>query len=300
MNLLNQIIVKTMPLIPKPIVKKVAMKYIAGYDLKDAINETKKLMKIGAWTTIDVLGEFVDTKEMAIEATQESSRVIDAINDHNLQSYLSIKPTSQGLGIDFDFAYKNIKKLVAKALSKNIWVRLDMENSPYTDLTLDMYRKLRADGFDNVGIVLQAYMRRSEDDVKSLMELKPSIRLCKGIYRESPEIAYQGKEEVRDNYKKLFNLIIENNMYIGIATHDEPLIKYAEDYLDNNNIEKNKYEFQMLLGVREQKRDEIIKNGHPMRIYVPYGEDWYGYSTRRLKENPNMAGHVFKAMFSSK
>ncbi len=289
-----------MPLIPKPIIKKVAMKYIAGYNLKDAVRVTKEFMAMGGWTTIDVLGEFVDNKEKAIEATEESSRVIDAIHDYKLKSYLSIKPTSQGLGIDFDFAYNNIKKLVAKSYSKGLSIRLDMENSPYTDKTLDLYRKLRADGFDNVGIVLQAYMRRSIDDVKSLIGMKPSIRLCKGIYREAESIAYQGKEEVRHNYKKLFNLIVENDMYIGIATHDEPLIIYAEDYIALNNLPKDKYEFQMLLGVREQRRDEILKSGHNTRIYVPYGEDWYGYSSRRLKENPNMAGHIFKAMFTNK
>jgi proline dehydrogenase len=300
MELFNQIIVKTMPLIPKPIIRKVAMKYIAGYELKDAVQVTKDFMAKGGWTTIDVLGEFVDNKKMAIAATEESSRVIDAIYDNKLTSYLSIKPTSQGLGIDFDFAYANIKKLVAKSLSKGLWIRLDMENSPYTDKTLDLYRKLRSEGFDNVGIVLQAYMRRSIDDVKSLIDLKPSIRLCKGIYREAENIAYQGKEEVRDNYKKLFDLIVENDMYIGIATHDEPLINYAEEYISKNNLPKDKYEFQMLLGVREQKRDELLNNGHYLRIYVPYGEDWYGYSTRRLKENPNMAGHIFKAMFSNK
>jgi len=300
MELFNQIIVKAMPLIPKPIIRRVAMKYIAGYELKDAIRVTQEFMTQGGWTTIDVLGEFVDNKKMAIAATEESSKVIDAIYKNKLITYLSIKPTSQGLGIDFDFAYENIKKLVAKALSKGLWIRIDMENSPYTDKTLDLYRKLRADGFENVGIVLQAYMRRSIDDVKSLVDLKPSIRLCKGIYREAESIAYQGKEEVRDNYKKLFNLIVENDMYIGIATHDEPLINYAEEYIAKSNLAKEKYEFQMLLGVREQKRDELLGNGHHLRIYVPYGEDWYGYSTRRLKENPNMAGHIFKAMFSSK
>lgn len=298
MNLLNQLIVKTMPFVPKAIVKRVAMKYIAGYQLSDAVNVTKQLMSINAWSTIDVLGEFVETKEMAIASTEESSKVIDAIHDNKLISYLSIKPTSQGLGIDFDFAYNNIKKLVAKAMSKNIWVRIDMENSPYTSNTLDVYRKLRAEGFDNVGIVLQAYMRRSVEDVKSLLDLKPSIRLCKGIYKESESIAYQGKEEVRDNFKKLFNLIIENDMYIGIATHDEPLINYACEYIEKNSLPKDKYEFQMLLGVREHKRDEILRNNHHLRVYIPFGEDWYGYSSRRIKENPNMAGYIFKAMFS--
>lgn len=295
--MLNQLIIKSMPLIPKSIIKQVAKRYIAGDHLSDAVKVTKNFEAKGGLTTIDVLGEFVSSKERALHERGESAKVLDAIRDNKLKTYLSIKPTSLGLGIDEQFGYENVKFLVEKAHKDNIFVRIDMENSPYTDMTLNLYRKLRAEGFDKIGIVIQAYMRRSESDILSLKDLKPSIRLCKGIYKEAPEIAFQGKQEVRDNYKKLFNIIVENDMYIGIATHDDELIHYGLDYVTKNKLSKDKYEFQMLLGVRENKRDEILKLGHKIRIYTPFGEDWYGYSTRRLKENPDMAGHIFKAFF---
>lgn len=298
--MLNQLIIKTMPLVPKFIIHQVAKRYIAGDTLQDAVNKTLELQKEGGWSTIDVLGEFVTTKERALHEKSMSSKVLDAINENKLQSYLSVKPTSLGLGIDVKFAYLNIKELLQKARQYGLKMRLDMENSPYTDKTLDLYKRFRDEGFDNVGIVIQSYMRRSYDDIEKLKDYKPSIRLCKGIYRESPEIAFQGKQEVRDNYKKLFDLIVDNKMYIGIATHDEELINFAEERIKSLSMKKEDYEFQMLLGVREEKRSELLRKGHHLRVYVPFGEDWYGYSTRRLKENPQIAGHIFKAMFSSK
>lgn len=295
--MLNQLIIKMMPFVPKPIIKKVACKYIAGDELSDAVRVSKELAQLGGMTTIDVLGEFVSTKERALHEKEMSSLVLDAINDNNLNSNLSIKPTSLGLAIDPEFGYQNIKSVIEKAAGYNLFVRLDMENSPYTTQTLDLYRRFRADGFTNTGIVIQSYMFRSEEDIRSLISLKPSIRLCKGIYKESPEIAYQGKESVRNNFKQLFNLIMENGLYIGIATHDDPLIDYAREYIIKNGIKPENYEFQMLLGVREGKRNELLKEGHRLRVYTPYGKDWYGYSTRRLKENPDMAGQIFKAIF---
>lgn len=295
--MLNKLIIKTMPLIPKPIIHMVAKKYIAGDSLKDAVNVTQEFEKLGGMTTIDVLGEFVTTKERALHEKNEAKLVLKAIKDNKLNTYLSVKPTSLGLGIDVDFAYTNIKELLSIASDNGQFVRLDMENSPYTDKTLDLFRKFRAEGFQNVGIVLQAYMFRSENDIQSLVDLKPSIRLCKGIYKESPDIAFQTKQDVRDNYKKLLRIIFDNGLYVGIATHDDILINDALEEIDKRNIKRDDYEFQMLLGVREEKRNEILQLGHQLRIYVPYGEDWYGYATRRLKENPDMAGHIFKAMF---
>ncbi len=295
--MLNKLIVKTMPLIPKGIVKQVAKKYIAGDELEDAVRVTKDLMAMGGMSTIDVLGEFVTEKSAALHEKEQVSKVLDAISENQLDTYLSVKPTSLGLGIDFDFGAANIREIVEKAKSLGLSVRLDMENSPYTTMTIDLYKQLRDSGFDNVGIVFQAYMRRTEDDIKSLAEYKPSIRLCKGIYRESEKIAFQGKEEIRDNYKKLFNLIVDSEMYIGIATHDEPLIQYAIEQIKKRGMKKTEYEFQMLLGVREERRNGLLEQGYPLRVYVPFGEDWYGYSTRRLKENPRMAGIIFKSIF---
>lgn len=295
--MLNSLIIKTMPIIPKAIIKQVASKYIAGPELGDAVRVTRELMNKNGMSTIDVLGEFVDTKERALHEKSMSLKVIGAIHENSLKSYPSLKPTSLGLGIDFDFAYENISEIVQKANSIGLYSWLDMENSPYTSKTIELYKKLRTNGLDKVGMVFQAYMRRSEDDIKSLIEFKTPIRLCKGIYKESPEIAYQGKEDVRKNFKKLLSIIFQNDMYIGIATHDEELITDALNYIRQNNISKDKYEFQMLLGVREKRREELLAMGHELRVYVPFGEDWYGYATRRLKENPDMAFNIVKAMF---
>ncbi len=286
-----------MPLVPKSIIRIISSKYIAGENLEDAIRVTKELMKLGGMSTIDVLGEFVTTREMALHEKKMCSSVLDAIKEHQLDSYLSVKPTSLGLEVDFDFAYANIKELVDKASNLGIFVRLDMENSPYTDKTFEIFKKLRSEGYQNVGIVIQAYLYRSENDIKSLAEYNPSIRLCKGIYRESPTIAIQDKEGIRNNYKKLLKLILDLGLYPAIATHDEILIQYALKLIEEYKLKREQYEFQMLLGVREERRNELLRDGHRLRVYVPFGKDWYGYSTRRLKENPDIAGHIFKAIF---
>lgn len=297
MSILNSLIIKTLPIVPKSVVHIFAKKYIAGDTLEDAVRVTNELGNEGAWTTIDALGEFVTSREKAIEEKKHCSHVLEAIVRNSLKTYLSVKPTSLGLGIDLEFAYDNISEIVSKAAENGVFVRLDMENSPYTTNTLNTYRRLRDNGFDNVGIVLQSYMRRSENDLADLMEYKPNIRLCKGIYNEAPEIAYKNPDEIRNSYKRLLVNMLENGLYVGIATHDEPLIQFAVQTLQDMKLPKNKYEFQMLLGVREDRRREIINNGNHLRVYVPFGEDWYGYSTRRLKENPNMAGHIFKSFF---
>lgn len=298
--MLNQIIAKSLPFIPKSIVKSVASRYIAGATIDDAVRVVHSLNQKKATATIDVLGEFITTKQQAIEGTEMASQVLDAINANDLGSGLSIKLTSFGLGLDDEFCFANVRFLVEKAKRYNRFVRIDMENSPFTTQTLNIYRRIRAEGFDNTGAVIQAYMRRSEDDIRALIPLGAHVRLCKGIYVEDVSIAFKGKAEVQENYKKLLKILIENQMPVGIATHDDVLIDFARNYIANNNISKNLYEFQMLLGVREEKRNELLQEGHKVRIYVPFGSDWYGYSTRRLKENPSVAGHIFKAIFSGK
>ncbi|MBK9250058.1 MAG: proline dehydrogenase family protein [Ignavibacteria bacterium] len=297
MSLFNSLIAKSLPIVPKSIVKAVASRYIAGATLADAVRVSKELALKGAGSTIDVLGEFVTSRERSIHEYETTSSVISAINDNHLQSYLSVKLTSLGLDIDPEFAFANVRSLVEKANGLGIFVRMDMENSPYTSITLDFYKRLRAEGLDNIGVVLQAYMRRTEEDIRSLLPYKPSVRLCKGIYIESQEIAFKEPNEIRSNYKKMLRVLLDNGANVRIATHDDNLIDDATNYIDNQNVSKNQYEFQMLLGVREEKRNEIIRSGHGMRIYVPFGSDWYGYSVRRLKENPQVAGYVLKAMF---
>ena len=295
MSLFSKLVVLTLPVIPKRIVKMVAQRYIAGPFLEDAVRTTQGLMNVGASATIDVLGEFVEDRKRAEDEFATSMSVVDGISQNNLDSTLSVKLTSLGLDVDEDFAYSNITSIVRTAKEQGVFVRMDMENTPYTEKTLEIYRRLRAEGFDNVGVVIQAYLRRSEADIRSLLEYKPSVRLCKGIYVESEEDAFQDAEEIRDSFKSLLRILLDAGADVRIATHDEALIVDAEAAVKERNIKPNDVEFQMLLGVREQKRDELIAKGYGMRIYVPFGEDWYGYSTRRLKENPEIAGHVAKA-----
>ncbi|MDZ4744929.1 MAG: proline dehydrogenase family protein [bacterium] len=300
MSLLNRLIVATLPLVPKRIIKAVAQRYIAGPLLDDAVRVSKKLMSSGATSTIDVLGEFVTSRDRAVYETESSSHVLDAIHEHSLASYLSVKPSSLGLDVDEEFAYQNIWGLVAKGREKGLFVRMDMENTPYTDRTLNFYRRLRADGFDNIGVVIQAYLHRSEADIRSLLPYAPSVRLCKGIYVEDEALAIKDPDGIRDNYKKLLRLLVDGGAKAHIATHDEALIKDAEQLVADRHLDKSNYEFQMLLGVRDDRRDDLIRKGHTVRIYVPFGEDWYGYSTRRLKENPQVAGYVLKALLKGK
>lgn len=296
--MLNALIAKLLPIVPKPIVKVVASRYIAGATIEDAVRVVRGLNNNNTKATIDVLGEFVESREQSLEETEMSLLTLDAIRQHNLRSGLSIKPTSLGLGIEEEFCYKNVHRVIERAQEYGRFVRIDMENSPYTTKTLNLYRRLRADGLDNTGVVIQAYMRRSEEDIRSLVALNASVRLCKGIYIESEDIAFKGREEVQNNYKKLLVQLFDNGLYVGIATHDDVLINFAREYIAKHGIAKDRYEFQMLLGVRDDKRSELVREGHALRVYVPYGRDWYGYSVRRLKENPQMAGHVLKAIFT--
>ena len=294
----NELIAKSLPIVPKPIVRKVSSRYIAGETINDAVQTTKRINAAGATGTIDVLGEFVSSRSQAEHEAATSREVLDAIGSHDLKSGLSVKLTSLGLDIEDEFCYRNVKSIVEKAAAIGRFVRLDMETSPYTNKTLDIYRRLRSEGLENTGVVIQAYMRRSEDDIRALVKDKASVRLCKGIYIEPESIAFRARGEVQENYKKLLRLLFDNDMYVGIATHDDELLDFACEEIARRNVPKDRYEFQMLLGVREQKRDALINAGHKMRIYIPFGQDWYGYSVRRLKENPEVAGHIFKAMFT--
>ncbi len=299
MSLINNVIVQSVQLMPKPVVKFFAQKYIAGESLDDAIRVTKDLNRKGIYTTIDVLGEAIQNKTEALEAKTECLKVLDAIKIHDLKANLSVKPTQLGLGIDKNFAYETIGELVEKAKSINNFVRIDMEDSPYTDITFEVFKRLR-ENYDNVGVVVQAYLRRTLNDVIELDKINTNYRLCKGIYVEPEEIAYKERQEVRDNYLAILKQMFEDKVYVGIATHDEYLVEGAYKLIKEMNIPKDKYEFQMLYGVRESLRDAINADGHKIRIYVPYGEHWYKYSIRRFKENPQMAGYVAKSIFSFK
>lgn len=284
---------------PRSIVWIFSKKYIAGENLEDAVNFVKVLNGKGIYATIDVLGEAIKNKDEALEDKEKCLEVLEAIRNHNLLSNLSIKPTQMGLGIDEDFAYQQILEIVKKSKEINNFIRIDMEDSPYTDATFRLFKKLRKQ-YDNVGVVIQSYLKRSYNDVVELNKLDTDYRLCKGIYIEPAEIAYKDKQKIRDNFVKILEEMLRGADYTGIATHDEYLINEAYRLIKENNIPKEKFEFQMLLGVREDLRDKINSDGYKIRIYIPFGKDWYKYSIRRLQENPQIVGHIVKNLFGIK
>jgi proline dehydrogenase len=303
MKLFNQIITGLLPIVPKPIVQKVSARYIAGSTLKDAVNTVRRLNAKGAMATVDVLGEFIKNRDEATENTRYSIEVITTLFTEKLDGNLSIKLTSLGLGLDDAMCEQNVRKILdAGKASGNMFVRFDMENSPYTSATIELYKKLRKE-YSNVGVVLQAYLRRTADDIKGLLEegkanaLPTNARLCKGIYREAPEIAFQERAEIQKSYLALLDQLLVGGGYVGIATHDDLLINGAKTLIEKYTLATTSYEFQMLLGVREEVRNNLINAGYRLRVYVPFGADWYGYSIRRLKENPSMAGYIVKGMF---
>lgn len=297
MNAFNLLIVRLVQLMPKSVVGFFSKKYIAGETLQEAVNFVKKLNAKGIHATMDVLGESVANKDESIQAKKQALEVLDAINKNKLMANISIKPTQMGLAIDEQFAYEQVLELVKKAAEYNNFVRIDMEDSSFIDKTINLYKRI-FEQYKNVGIVIQAYMKRSYDDVVILNKIGTNYRLCKGIYVEPASIAYKDRQAVRDNYLKILDAIFKDGNYVGIATHDKPLIDAAYKRIKGKNIPKNKFEFQMLLGVREDLRDKINNDGYKIRIYVPFGKDWYAYSVRRLKENPSVAGHIVKSFLT--
>lgn len=297
MSVLSTLIAATLPFIPKAIVGYFARPYIAGETLEDGIRVVKELNAKGIMATMDVLGEAVSTREESLEMRRSCEAVLHAIRDNGLDANLSIKPTQLGLTIDEAFCEENVRVLCGLAAGYGNFLRIDMEDHPFTDATLRIYRNLRADVPGRVGTVLQAYMRRSGEDIRALMaEAHTNLRLCKGIYIEPEDIAFRKRDEVQRNFTLLLRGLLDGGAYVGIATHDDVLIEAAFREIASRGLDRAAYEFQMLLGVRPQRRDQIVAAGHRMRLYVPFGDRWYAYSTRRLKENPNMAMHIVKAI----
>lgn len=297
MSLFNTVVARTLPYIPKSIVGQVSKRYIAGTTLQDAVHVVRDLNVRGMMATLDLLGEDIHDEAEAVATKDEWLKIVQAINDHKLDSNVSLKLSQLGLRIGWELCYSHVKAIVEAARKVGNFVRIDMEDSSTTDDTLALYRRLREEGFDNVGVVIQAYLRRSEADVRGLIKMKANFRICKGIYIEPEEIAYRDREEVRRNFVMLLRIIMESDCYVGIATHDEYVIEKAYELVHKLGLTKDRYEFQMLLGVREGLRDSIVRQGHRLRVYVPFGEKWYAYSVRRLKENPQIAGYILKAMF---
>ncbi|NLT50322.1 MAG: proline dehydrogenase [Ignavibacteria bacterium] len=299
MNPLNIFIVKIVKFLPKSITFIFARKYIAGLTLADALDVTAKLNKKGIAGTIDVLGEEVQTQEEAIEAKNDCLKVLEELNKNKLDANLSIKPTQFGIKIDEEFAFELVMEVVIKAAELNNFIRIDMEDSSLTDKTIQLFKRVKEKN-SNVGIVLQAYMKRTYNDVKALNKINANYRLCKGIYIEPVEIAYKDKNEIRKNFLKCLEEVIDNGNYIGIATHDEFLINSSYKMIATKNVSKDKFEFQMLYGVTENLLDMISKDGYKTRVYIPFGKKWHNYSMRRLQENPQIAWYIFKSLFTIK
>ena len=298
MSLFDKLVVWTIPIVPKFLVRRIASRYIAGTTLSDAVEVIKNLQEQGCCATLDVLGEHITKKEQAEYAVQEYLQALDKIEREKLDCNISITLTMLGLKLDLDFCLENSRRLVQRAKEFDNFVRIDMEDSSCTTDTLQIHSQLKKD-FDNVGFVIQAYMRRSLPDIREQMNSnsKINVRVCKGIYIEPRDIAYKDKEIVNSNYSMLLQELLENGNYAGIATHDEKLVWSAYKTIDDLKLSKDKFEFQMLLGVDEQLRRLILKDGYKLRVYVPYGKQWYEYSIRRLQENPKIAGYVIKNFF---
>lgn len=300
--MINQLIAKMLPYFPKRIVWIFSKRYISGQSIDDALTESRKLNNSGIMVTVDLLGEYIKN---LLDADHYKEQYIDLIKRfavEKIDGNFSVKPSMFGLLLDQEACYQNLRDIVEVADNCNSFVRIDMEDSQCTSVEIAIFRRLKCEFPNRVGIVVQAYMHRTLDDVGELLDLNNlenplNLRLCKGIYIEDKCIAYKGHQEIRDHYIKDLRFMLLNGIYVGIATHDKYLINSAYKIIDELKVPKDKYEFQMLFGVTPQLRQSIIDRGHRMRVYVPYGKQWFGYSTRRLKENPGMVWHILKAIF---
>ncbi|WP_022850081.1 proline dehydrogenase family protein [Limisalsivibrio acetivorans] len=294
--MLNELIANTMPFMPKSFVRLFAQKYVAGKYPEDAFQYTEDLNREGAVGTIDLLGEFTEEREKARETVDMYKHVLDNIVSRKLGTNISIKPTAFGALVNMDFCTENIREVVKYAYEKKIFVRIDMEDHPYTDFTIDLYLQLNKEMPGSCGTVLQSYMKRTLKDIEYIAENidRANIRLCKGIYNEPEEVAYKDKKKVNENFLDALDLLFKNKAYVGIATHDDYLIDGSYELIKKYGLNKDDYEFQMLLGVRSELRKKLLADGHLLRIYTPFGEDWLPYSIRRLKENPAIVGSAIK------
>lgn len=298
----NKLITSILPYMPKKLVWIFSKRYVAGETIEDGLKVSQKLNSQGILATIDLLGEFI--KEIG-EAEVNKDRyiaIVDRFTSEGIQGSFSVKPTMFGLLIDEGKCYWNIREVVKRAAEKGSFVRVDMEDSQCVDMEIKLYKRLKAEFPNHVGLVIQAYMRRSPDDLEKLLEIHSpesplDFRLCKGIYVEPKEIAWKGYDEVRQQYLLLLEFMLKHKINVGIATHDKYLVEESYKLIEKYNPDPKSVEFQMLYGVTPELRSSIVALGHRMRVYVPFGKDWFGYCTRRLKENPKMASMIIKAIF---
>jgi proline dehydrogenase len=298
----NKMIAGILPYMPKKLVWLFSKRYIAGETMEDALREARKLNADQIMVTVDILGEYIKELSEATENKKQYIELIRRFTSEKIDGNFSVKPSMFGLLLDKESCYQNLREIIAVADECDTFIRVDMEDSSCTDAEVEIFRRLKAEFPTRVGLVVQSYMRRTLNDVRDLMDMHSeeaplNFRLCKGIYVEPVEVAYKKYQEVRDHYVEDLEYMLQNGIYVGIATHDKYLVDKAFELLEKYKTPKDKYEFQMLYGVTPDLRSRITDAGHRMRVYVPYGVEWFGYSTRRLKENPNMAWLIIKALF---
>ncbi|HZS48914.1 MAG TPA: proline dehydrogenase family protein [Blastocatellia bacterium] len=276
--------------------QKITKRFVAGETLEEALGAIRDLNSKGITASFDHLGESIKSASEADGEVTEYNRILQTIDRERLHSNVSVKLTQLGLDIDPEICYQNTRKIVETARSFENFVRIDMEDSAHTGTTLEVFRRLRAE-FDNVGIVVQAYLYRTEKDVEDLLKIGARIRLCKGAYKEPASVAFPKKEDVDQNYVKLMKMLLPSNIYHGIATHDPAMIEATKKFAGENNIGKGRFEFQMLFGIRRDLQESLIKEGYGLRVYVPYGNAWYPYFMRRLAERPANVWFILKNFF---
>ncbi len=296
MSWFDSAVVAMMPLMPRPLMRRLSRPYIAGVRLEDAIELVRQLERERMMATLDLLGEHITRLDAADRARDAYLGLLGEIHRTGVAANISIKLTQLGLTVDRDACRESLDTLVRRARELGCFVRIDMEDSSCTDATLELYRGLRRDGLDNVGVVLQAMLRRTLEDARALAREGANVRLCKGIYVEPPTIAYRDRDEVRRSYLASLEALWDGGCYVALATHDDELIARARERIAARGLERAAYEFQMLLGVRPALRRSLVDSGERLRVYVPFGENWYAYSLRRMRENPQVAGHVARSI----
>ncbi|RJG23142.1 proline dehydrogenase family protein [Paenibacillus thiaminolyticus] len=276
-----------------------ARRFVAGEQIADAIAAVRELNEAGIVATLDHLGEFILTEEEAQESTQFCIRTLQEIEKSGVRSNLSLKMTQLGLDLSRELCMRNMRAILDTAAACGNFVRIDMEDYAHNEASLDIFSELREEYGDTVGLVIQAYLYKSADDIDNLHRFQPNLRLVKGAYKESPDVAYPNKEDVDRNFLHIIEQHLRNGDYAAIATHDDKIIQHVKQFVIEHNIPRSQFEFQMLYGIRNQAQRALAHEGYTMRIYVPFGNDWYGYFMRRLAERPANVGFVLKSLFKS-
>lgn len=273
-----------------------ASRFVAGDGLMDAVEQVRQLNHQGMSAMLNYLGEFVQTEEEAVVQTEKCMDILDAIDEHQLDCNLTVKPTSLGLGMHNDLARRHIRSILERAKTYDNFVRIEAEDYANCEAIIELFKELRLE-YDNVGTVLQAYLYRTETDINDLKDYRANLRLVKGAYNEPPNVAFPKKADVDANYEKIIKTHLLHGNYAGIATHDEKIIREIIDFTKKNDIQSDQFEFQMLYGIRPELQRELADEGYKMRVYVPFGTDWFGYFMRRLAERPENATFVLKSVF---